>query len=81
MNIKFKILASSGDIPLTVVPSKDAGNHMAVNLEKLTPVASNGKISVTNPVTGITLSPASMNLKKGATGQLTVSCFSLRRFK
>lgn len=73
VNIKFKILASSGDIPLTVVPSKDAGNHMAVNLEKLTPVASNGKISVTKPVTGITLSPASMNLKKGATGQLTAA--------
>lgn len=73
VTIKFKVLASSGDVPLTLSPSPDAGDHLTTNLGKLTPVVSNGKITVTKPVSGIALDKSSVTLKKGETASLTAT--------
>lgn len=72
--LKFKILASSGAADLKIVPSSDAGDHCGVgNQVYLTPSVSNGKVTVTVPVTSIKLDKSSVTLKKGETSQLTAT--------
>lgn len=71
--LKFKILASSGEAALTIVPDKAGGNHVTVGGGRLTPVSSNGKITVTVPVSGVSLNKTSVSLKKNETAQLTAT--------
>lgn len=72
--LKFKILASSGTADLKIVPSSDAGDHCGVgNQVYLTPSVSNGKVTVTVPVTSIKLDKTSVTLKKGETSQLNAT--------
>lgn len=73
--LKFKILASSGTADLKIVPSGDAGDHCGVGTPsvQLTPTVSNGKVTITVPVTSIKLNKSSVTLKKGETSQLTAT--------
>lgn len=73
--LKFKILADSGTANLTIVPSGDAGDHCGVGTPsvQLTPTVSNGKVTITVPVTSIKLNKSSVTLKKGETSQLTAT--------
>lgn len=69
--VKFKILASSGSVALTLTPSSISADHVGVGNAALTPTKSNGSITVTKPVTGITLDKSSVTLKKGETATIT----------
>lgn len=73
--LKFKILASSGTASLTISPSSSSGDHCGVGTPptQLKPVVSNGKITVSKAVTGITLNKTSITLKKGETASLTAT--------
>ena len=73
--LKFKILADSGTASLTISPSGSAGDHCGVGTPpaRLTPVVSNGKITVNTPVTGVSLNKTSVTLKKGETASLTAT--------
>ena len=73
-SVKFKILMSSGTSTLTVSSKYGLDNVAEGDLS--TPVAfttSNGTVTVTKPVTGITLNKSSVTLKKGETSQLTAT--------
>ncbi len=73
--LKFKILADSGTASLTIVPSSSSGDHSGVGTPptKLSPSVTNGKITVTTPVTSIKLNKSSVTLNKGETSQLTAT--------
>lgn len=73
--LKFKILASSGTASLTIAPSSDAGDHCGVGTPPVTlsPLVSNGKVTITVPVTSVKLDKSSVTLKKGETSQLTAT--------
>ena len=73
--LKFKILAESGTTALTITPSSSAGDHCGVGTppERLSPSVSNGKVTITKPVTGISLNTTSVSLKKGGTAQLSAT--------
>ena len=73
--LKFKILADSGTANLTISPSGSAGDHCGVGTPpvRLSPVTSNGKITITKAVTGISLNKTSVTLKKGETTTLTAT--------
>ena len=73
--LKFKILAESGTASLTISPSSSAGDHCGVGTPpaRLTPVVSNGKITITKAVTGISLNKSSVTLKKGETTNLVAT--------
>ncbi len=73
--LKFKILAESGTASLTITPSSNSGDHCGVGTPptRLNPVVSNGKITITKAVTGISLNKTSLTLKKGETSTLTAT--------
>lgn len=71
--VKFKILASSGSVALTLTPSGIAQDHVGAGEVTLTPTKSNGTITVTKSVTGISLNSNSFTLKKGETAQLNAT--------
>lgn len=73
--LKFKILAESGTAALTISPSSDAGDHCGVGTPpaRLSPTVSNGKVTITKPVTGVSLNRSSVTLKKGETSDLVAT--------
>ncbi|MGN0539079.1 MAG: Ig domain-containing protein [Candidatus Fimenecus sp.] len=73
--LKFKILAESGTAELKITPSSSAGDHCGVGTppERLSPSVSNGRVTITKSVTGISLNTTSVSLKKGGTAQLTAT--------
>ncbi len=73
--LKFKILAESGTAALTISPSSDAGDHSGVGTPptRLSPTVSNGKVTITKPVTGVSLNRSSVTLKKGETSDLVAT--------
>ena len=73
--LKFKILAESGTAALTISPSSSAGDHSGVGTPpvRLSPTVSNGKVTITKAVTGISLNKTSVSLKKGETSTLTAT--------
>ena len=71
-SVKFKILKSSGSSTLTVTPGTGKDNcDYDGNAVSATGVS--GKVTVTVPVTGITLNKSSATLKKGGTVQLSAT--------
>lgn len=69
-SVKFKILASSGTCKLTMSASGGADN-VDSNGNNVPHSVSGGSITVTKPVTGITLDKSSVTLKKGETATIT----------
>lgn len=65
--VKFKILKSSGSSVLTLTSSE----NIDYNDKTYDFSATNGTVTVSKPVTGITLDKSSVNLKKGETAQLS----------
>lgn len=75
-SVQFKILASSGTSTIKV--SSDGGKNNSVyigngNYEEVPYTTSNGKVTITKPVTGISLNTTSVSLKKGGTAQLSAT--------
>ncbi len=71
--VKFKILKDSGASTLTVIPSGIAGDHITEDGTAVSVSSSNGKVTITKPVTGIKLDKSNVSLKKGETSQLTAT--------
>lgn len=71
-SVTFKILASSGSSTLTV-SSTGGKDNCDYDGNEIPYTVSNGKVTVTKPVTGITLNRSSVTLKKGETSQLTAT--------
>lgn len=70
---KFKILKDSGTSTLTVTPSSLAGDHITEDGTSVSVSASNGKVTITKAVTGISLNKSNVTLKKGETATLTAT--------
>ncbi|MCH5191030.1 MAG: Ig-like domain-containing protein [Oscillospiraceae bacterium] len=71
-SVTFKILMSSGSSTLTV-SSTGGKDNCDYNGDEVAYTTSNGTVTVTKPVTGITLDKSSVTLKKGETSQLTAT--------
>lgn len=69
-SVKFKILATSGSTTVTMKAS-GSGNNIDSNGQELAFSTKNGTVSVTVPVTSITLNKTSATLKKGEKITLT----------
>lgn len=67
--VKFKILKTSGSSVLTLTSSE----NIDYNDKTYDFSATNGTVTVSKPVTGITLDKSSVNLKKGETAQLSAT--------